>query len=134
LLEVKLKDDGTLDTVHLKSDDKTADVVAAAGKQANAIADAAASFQNSVRATQIAQLKSEGDLAAAQQALTKTKEQPDADRNANLVAALQAYNDAEAAERKYESLGSDATSAERADAAATVRLARLKANVSFEKA
>lgn len=134
LLEVKLHDDGTLDTVHLKADDKTADVVSAAGKQVNAAGDALASFQQSVQAAQLAQVKSQSDLATAQQTLAAAKGQPDTDRNANLVAALQAANAAEAAERALEGLPNDATAATRADAAAAVRLARLQANVAYQKA
>ena len=133
-LEVKLNDDGTLASVHLKSENKTGEVLAATGKQANAVADALVSYPAQVREAEIARLTSANDLAAAQAKLTQTLAQPTLDREGNLVAALEAYQDAEAAQRALQGLAPDATQSQRAEAAAALRLAQFRTNVAYQKA
>lgn len=134
LLEVKLNDDGSLASVHVKSDDKTADVVAEVGKQVNLAADAGVSFPNTVRQAELAQLKTANDLAAAQATLAQSRAQPETDRGTNLVAALRAYTDAETAAATLQGLSPDTTAAQRAEAAGALRLAQFKANIAYQKA
>jgi hypothetical protein len=133
-LEVKLNSDGSLASVRVKSENRADEVVAKVGKKVSAAADAAASYPNTVRQAETAQLKAADDLALAQAALAQTLAQPAADRETNLVAALQAYVDAEAADRSLRGLAFDATTAQRAEAAAALRLAQYKANIAYEKA
>ena len=133
-LEVKLGEDGTLASVRLKSENKTGEVLAAAGKQATSVADALVSYPEQERAAELARLKSANALAAAQATLTQTLAQPTLDREGNLVAALKAYEDAEAAQRTLQGLALDATETRRAEAAAALRLAQFAANVAYQKA
>ena len=133
-LEVKLNDDGTLASVHLKSENKTGQVLAAAEKQATSAADAVVSAPALVREAEIARFKSANDLVAAQATLTQTLAQPTLEREGSLVAALKAYQDAEAAERALEGLAPDATENRRAEAAAKLQIAQLSANLAYQKA
>jgi hypothetical protein len=101
------------------------------GTQLNAIADKIATFDNDRRAAELAALKSKTDL---EEAIQKAKESPIQAKEAVLVAALQAFNDAEAAQRKLNDLPSTATTSERADAEANLRILKLQANQAFRKA
>jgi len=133
-LEVKLNDDGTLASVHLKSENKTGEVLAAAEKQTPSVADAVLSYPTQVRKAEIANLQGANDLVAAQATLSQTLAQPTLDREGDLVAALKAYQDAEAAQRALHGLAPDAATSQRAEAAAALRLAQFAANVAYQKA
>jgi hypothetical protein len=132
--EVKLNDDGTLASVHLKSENKTGEVIAATGKQATSVADAGVSYSEQVHKAEIAQLKSASDLAAAQATMNQTLAQSTLDREGNLVAALKAYQDVEAAQRALQWLAPDAAASQRAEAASALRIAQFAANVAYQKA
>lgn len=133
-LEVKLREDSTLDTVHVKSDDKTADAVSAATTQASAIAGAIQSYESTKADAQIAALKSQIELAKQQQALTDARSAPGEQHQTNLIAALMARQAAEAAQRALDALPPDATASAHGDAAAALRLAEVKANQAAQKA
>jgi len=133
-LEVKLNDDGTLASVHLKSESKTGEVLAAAGKEAPSVADAVISYPAQVREDEIARLKRANEFAEAQATLTQTIARPTLDREGTLVAALKAYQDAEAAERGLEALGPDATESQRSEAAAALQRAQFSADIAYQKA
>jgi hypothetical protein len=134
LLDVKLNDDGTLTSVHVKSEDKTGETLSAIGKQTTSAADAALQLPNAARTAELANVKAANDLATAQAALAKTLAGTPPDRDAALVAALTAYNDALAAQYALDALAFDTTAAQRGNAVAVVRLAQLKANLAYEKA
>lgn len=132
--EVKLRDDSTLDSVHVKSEDKAAETVSAAATQAGAIGDAVASYESKKNEAEIAKLKGELDLAKQKKDLGDFGGAPAAQHEADLVAALVARNAAEAAQRALDALAADATPSQLGDAAATLRLAQLKANQAATKA
>jgi hypothetical protein len=132
--EAKLRDDATLESVHIKSEDKTGEVLAAAGKQANAVTDAAVSFESKRREAEIAGLKSQLDLAKAKAELPAYAESQQVDRETKVLAALEARNAADTAERAIADLPPDATSSQRAAAEEALRVARLKANQAARRA
>jgi len=82
-VEVKLREDGTLESVHVKGEDKTAEVLGAAGKQVTAIADAALTFKTKQDAAEVARLQGETGLAGARADLAA----------AQLKASLQGTNE-----------------------------------------
>jgi hypothetical protein len=92
------------------------------------------SYPTQVRKAEIANLQSANDLAAAQATLSQTLAQPTLDREGDLVAALKAYQDAEAAASDLQGLAPDATESRRAEATSKLQLAQLSANLAYQKA
>lgn len=132
--EAKLREDATLESVHIKSEEKAGEILAAAGKQANAVADAAVSFESKRRESEITALKSQLDLVKAKADLPAYAETQQVDRETRVLAALEARNAAAAAERAIADLPPDATSSQRAAAEEALRVAQLKANQAARRA
>jgi hypothetical protein len=130
-LELKLNDDSTIDSMALTTLITSGAAIAEAGTQLNTIADKLATYENDRRAAELANLKSKANL---QDEIDKLKTGPVESKEAALVAALQARNDAEAAQRTLNDLPSDATPSQRADAEANLNLLKLKANQAHRKA
>jgi hypothetical protein len=140
-VKVVLREDGALGSVSLKGEDKTGEALAAASKQSLGLADAVVGFEAKQREAQLAALqgrtsleKAQAEFEKAQRDLAGSREQPSADQNARLVAALEAFNAAQEAERALGNLKPEAPAADRAAAEDKLRLAQLKANQAYRRA
>jgi hypothetical protein len=140
-LQLNLNNDSTLNASSITTTITAAPAISAAGTQLSAVGDSIVNFNNNQRAQQIANLQSQTSLqqqqlafAQAVAALQKQLQAPHAAKEAALVAALQALNAAQAAQRLVDDPPAGTTPTQQANNEANLRLAELQANQAFEAA
>lgn len=134
-VEVRLNEDGTLQSVKVDATDRTGEIASAAGKQATAAAGALTGFEAQRRKAEVDAIRSDMDLAKARREAEEAARAPAAEREAATIAYQEALNTVSLLEFQLEATEERPENAEkRAQIAGALRLARLRANTAARDA